>query len=207
MFQLNIAVCDDEKYYRTHIKKLLTEYLQKEDVFFQIGEFSDGKDFCEEESNFWKYDIIFLDIEMGSMNGMETAHTIRAKNKKMDIVFITVMQDYVFEGYRVGAARYIMKTDLEVLLPECLEALLKSEKYCGQQMEFSFIGGKRKLFLKDLLYIESDSHRLNFVKEEEVLHLYGKISELERKLSDYNFIRCHQSFLVNPEHIDRIKNY
>lgn len=205
--ELKIAICDDEKYYRNYIEKLISQHLRQAGIVFHIETFSAGRDFCEKEENICKYDVIFLDIGMESMNGMDTAYEIRRKNSEMDIVFITVMQDYVFEGYKVGAVRYIMKTELENLLPECLADVLKRRKYRGRMIELPFVGGKRAILLKELLYIESQSHRLRFVKMDETLYMYAQISELEIKLADSDFVRCHQSFLVNMEYISKINNY
>ena len=132
--ELNIAICDDEKYYRHFIKKLVGNYLAKQNVLFRIELFEDGREFCREESNMQKFDIIFLDIEMKGMNGMETAYSIRKKNSEMDIVFITVMPDYVFEGYKVSAVRYILKKEIEMSLPECLADILKKRKCRGHKV-------------------------------------------------------------------------
>lgn len=205
--QLNIAICDDETYYRNHIEALVREYLQGEDVLFRIELFEDGRNFCEEPENVRKFDVIFLDIEMRDMNGMETAYFIRKRNSEMDIVFITVASDYVFEGYRVNAVRYIMKNNLKELLPECLADILKRRRYRGHKMEFSFVGGKRTVFLDDILYIESQSHKLQFKIRDGSLSMYGRVDELESKLQEYLFLRCHQSFLVNMGHIEKIRNY
>ena len=205
--ELNIAVCDDDKYCRHYMKKRIAEYLEKAEVLFRLEEFEDGEDFCKEEENIRKYDIIFLDIGMKHMNGMETAYAIRKKNKKMEIVFITVTEQYVFEGYKVGAMRYIMKPDLKALLPECLETLVEAWKRRSRQMVFSFVGGRREVLLKELLYIESMAHKLKFVEQNDICYMYGKLGDMELKLSDYHFVRCHQSFLVNLEHIDQINNY
>lgn len=205
--ELNIAICDDETYYRNHIESLVKEYLAKEDVLFRIELFENGKDFCEESENIRRFDIIFLDIEMEGMNGMETAYFIREKNSEMDIVFITVMPEYVFEGYRVSAVRYIMKKELKELLPECLADILKKRRCSGHKMEFSFVGGKRTVLVDDILYIESQSHKLRFKKKGEILSMYGQINDLESKMENYDFVRCHQSFLVNMGHIEKISNY
>ena len=78
--ELNIAICDDEKYYRNYVENVVKEYLVKEDVLFLIELFVNGEAFCEKEDNIQKFDIIFLDIEMDGMNGMETAYFIREKN-------------------------------------------------------------------------------------------------------------------------------
>lgn len=205
--ELNIAICDDEKYYRNYVENLVREYLVKENVLFQIEVFEDGRDFCRADDNAQKFDIIFLDIDMKDMNGMELAYFIRSKNSEMDIVFITVMTDYVFEGYKVSAVRYIMKREIDKSLPECLADILKKRKFSGHKMEFPFVGGKRTILLNDILYIESKSHKLQFTRKGGVLYIWGQINDMETKLAGFNFVRCHQSFLVNLEHIEQINNY
>ncbi len=204
---LKIAVCDDERYYREHIQRIICRYLdQKPDIVYEIELFEDGTDFCSDK-NIESFDVIFLDIEMKKMNGMDAAYEIRKKNKDMDIVFITVLADFVFEGYKVKAERYIMKQDFEKELPECLEIILKKRWFDDIRMEFSFVGGNRTIRLKDLMYVESKSHRLRFVREEDVLYLYGQVDDLEKELSPYHFVRCHQSFLVNLEYVEKTSNY
>ena len=89
--------------------------------------FTSGLEFCSDDNNLQQYDIIFLDIGMKEMNGMETAYAIREKNQNVDIVFITIMMDYALEGYRVDAVRYILKDDLESLLPECMDTILQKK--------------------------------------------------------------------------------
>ena len=205
--KLNIAICDDEPYYRDQIEFLVREYLSGKDVLFCTEQCTSGREFCEEPENARRFHIIFLDIEMEGMNGMETAYFIRERNSEIDIVFITVVSDYVFEGYRVNAVRYIMKNDMEKLIPECLADILKRRRYRGHKMVFSFVGGERTVFLDDILYIESQSHKLQFKTKEGILVMYDRINEMESRLEKYCFLRCHQSFLVNMGHIEKILNY
>lgn len=205
--ELRIAICDDEKLFRERMGALVEKYLREKDILFSIDLFENGAVFCSNENHLQEYDIIFLDIGMGDMNGMETAYAIREKNRDMDIVFVSVMMDYVLEGYRVDAVRYLLKDDLESLLPECIDCLVEKRKSRKQEMEFPFVGGKRKILLKEILYIESKSHQLWFERTRENLYMYGQINEIEAKLSDYNFVRTHQSFLVNLEHVEKISNY
>ena len=77
----------------------------------------------------------------------------------------------------------------------------------GRKMKFPFVQGERTVLLKNVLYIEIQSHRLCFTVGDEVLHMYGQIGKLEMQLADSHFVRCHQSYLVNLEHIASIKNY
>lgn len=115
--KLRVAICDDEKYFREEIKRLVEQYLKEKKIIFCIDLFTSGLEFCSDDNNLQQYDIIFLDIGMKEMNGMETAYAIREKNQNVDIVFITIMMDYALEGYHVDAVRYILKDDLESLLP------------------------------------------------------------------------------------------
>lgn len=138
-----IAVCDDEVYFRDRIKELLQKYFAEKGLDVSIDLYESGVAFCSDQKNFMMYDIVFLDIEMREMNGMETAYAIRAQNENVDIVFITVMLDYAAEGYRVDAVRYIIKDDMEQLLPECMDAILRKRRKNRGEMEFPFVGGKR----------------------------------------------------------------
>ena len=149
--KLRVAICDDEKYFREEIKRLVEQYLKEKKIIFCIDLFTSGLEFCSDDNNLQQYDIIFLDIGMKEMNGMETAYAIREKNQNVDIVFITIMMDYALEGYRVDAVRYILKDDLESLLPECMDTILQKKQ--EREMEFPFVGGKRKVLLLSLIHI------------------------------------------------------
>lgn len=81
------------------------------------------------------------------------------------------------------------------------------QKKQEKEMEFPFVGGKRKVLLKEILFIESKSHQLWFERTRENLYMYGQINDLELILSNYDFVRTHQSFLVNLVHIEKINNY
>ena len=202
-----IAVCDDEEYYRERIKDLIEKHLTQREVSVKIDLFKNGKDFCKREINYQKYDVIFLDINMKGKSGMEIARDIRNKNRFVEIVFITVMWEYVFAGYDIKAFRYIMKKDMEDVLQDCLDALIRERKYKNQQMKFKFTDGMRVINLDELLYIESKLHKLYFEMVNEYLYLYEKIDVMEKVLSEYAFVRTHQSFLVNVQHIVKISNY
>ena len=202
-----IAVCDDEAYFRDRIKELLQKYFAEKGLSVSIDLYDSGASFCSDPDNFKAYDVVFLDIEMREMNGMETAYAIREQNENVDIVFITVMLDYAAEGYRVDAVRYIIKDDMEQLLPECLDAILRKRRKNRVEMEFPFVGGKRLVLLEDIIYIESRSHQLWFERKGTQMYMYGQINDLQKQLADFSFIRPHQSFLVNLKYIDRIRNY
>ena len=206
-FPLQIAVCSNEEYSRRCIKGQIERYSQKKGISCHVEFFQNEMEFCKDELQLYTFDVIFLDIDATGMNGIKTAYTIRKRNQKIDIVFISSITDYAPEGYRLNAVRYILKDNLNRMLPECIHALLERQQRKGSKMSFKFIDGKRRITLNELLYIESNAHKLCFERKGETLYMYGKISELADKLALHDFVRTHQSFLVNLQYIDKIGRY
>ena len=201
-----IAICDDEEYYREYMQRIVKDYFQRKGNSCQIHLFSCGGDFCA-NAEAVDFDILFLDIGMEGQNGMDTAYEIRKRGLDMEIVFVTAFRDYVFEGYKVGAVRYILKTELEKEVSECLDAILKNHKREERSVCFSFVKGQREILLSDLYYVESKAHKLVFKVGSDELAMYDVLDHVEERLSEQYFIRCHQSYLVNLEHIVQIKGY
>lgn len=205
---LQIAVCDDETYYRNRIYSLLSEYLEARSLNASIDIFSSGKEFLSERDNLVKYDIVFLDINMEEVDGIQTAQKICDYQSGTCIVLVTAFLNYALEGYKVGAVRYIMKDALEIQMPECMEAVLKKMQI--QKITFSFLESEKTLYTDNILYVESRRHKCLFYymeKETVTYQMYGKLDQLEEALSAYRFLRIHKSFLVNMKHIRRISNY
>lgn len=107
---INIAICDDEELFIKKEKDIISKYVQAKGYEYQIDVYLSGKKFLEsEKSN--QYDIVFLDISMGEIDGIETAKCIRSFNNKVYLVFVTAFIIYSTEGYKVDASRYILKND------------------------------------------------------------------------------------------------
>ncbi|GFI02410.1 transcriptional regulatory protein YpdB [Lachnospiraceae bacterium] len=209
---LRIAICDDEQFYRDKIKRLLEKYLKEHDLNCEIHLFSSGKEFLDKSENSVKYDIVFMDINMEEMDGIQTAMQMRAFHSETYLVLITAFINYVLEGYKVDAVRYIMKDTLDAALPECMAAILQKMKIA--RVSFSFMEGERMLYADNLFYVESQRHKLIFYYMEEQTHrdtvryhMYEKLDTIEQKLHGYGFLRIHKSYLVNMKHIRRIGNY
>jgi len=205
-----IAVCDDEEYYRELTKQLLIQYLDKYQVEYAIDEFSSGEEFCEQCASLTKYDIVFLDINLKEMNGIEIAYKIRSYKKDVYIVFITSYINYALEGYRVDAIRYIMKDSLSISIIECMNTIIKKMEIQINKMELIFIEGKKQIYIEKIFYVESHKHKLVFkifetgLKEYE---MYDKLDNIELKFKEYGFLRIHKSYLINMKYIKKISSY
>lgn len=204
---LRIAICDDEKNICSYIEKRTLECLAKADEEADIKVYYDSAELiesCEDKEN--DFDIIFLDIKMKTLNGVECAKILREKEMNSLIVFVTSSAEYVFSGYEVRAFRYILKTDLvnafDRIFGECLNELNKRVKEFFTVKTASQV---RNIPLGDIYYFESNRRVVNIHTHKEDIAFYGKLDQAEKTLADKDFIRTHQSFLVNAHKIKSVK--
>ncbi len=209
---LRIAVCDDEGHFRKQIRKILSDYMDPKGILYDIDEFESGKDFVSLGVEIARYKIVFLDIYMDQMNGMTAARRIREISNDIYIVFVTALIDYVSEGYKVDALRYILKNsaDLPEAVFECMDAVTAKMNYVVKRKTFQFNEGTRNIPLERLIYIESRLHKLEFYIMEDRINkytLYSTLNDMEEELKGNDFLRIHQSYLVNMKHIEKVSRY
>lgn len=198
---MKIVICEDNAVQCEEIRKLLGRvFFSEEDV--EIRCFSDGDELVKaayEETEFHT-DIIFLDINMPKLDGIQTAKLIRKKYDDIAIVFLTASSDHVFAGYEVHAYDYILKPATEEKLGRVVERFLQEQREDSKKYIFVKRNGKRtKIMLEWALYFMSDKRKITAVMEDPFEHVefYMTMRDLETKLNGKGFLRCHQSYLVN----------
>ena len=143
---------------------------------------------------------------MKKCDGMTAAKLIRAIDSKVMIVFVTSSAEYVFTGYEVRAFRYILKPELlhgfTGVFKECLDEITKSN-----EIRFTFRTSSEtvSLPLRDILYFESDKRIIIIKTLTNEYSFYEKLDTIEEQLKKQDFVRCHQSFLVNAKKISSVK--
>lgn len=201
---LRIAICDDEVTARDtlwmQLAKLLKEH--SEEVVY---EFSSGKSTVNWlKKHPGEIDLLFLDVEMEGLNGMETARQIREFDEGILLVFVTGYADYVFDGYSVGAMDYLMKPVEEEKLFSVLQRV--REKMDKEEESFFILKnteGTYRFSLKDILYFYSDKRKVTLVTKKGEYSFYGKLSEVEQQMRE-GFVRIHQRYLVNAAAVSYI---
>ncbi|MBD5466490.1 MAG: response regulator transcription factor [Lachnospiraceae bacterium] len=209
---LRIAVCDDEEYFRVRMEHIISEYMDKMGFDYVVNCFESGEAFLETGSQNFDYNIVFLDVNMKEMNGIETAKAIRKLMPDTYIVFVTAYITYSLEGYTVNAIRYILKEDdsIEMAVKECLDTIIGRMNYKETKYTFDFQNGKKDLIIDRILYVESRLHKVFFfVLDDGIVeyYMYDKLDSIEEKLSQFGFHRIHQSFLVNMRYVKKIERY
>lgn len=159
-----------------------------------------------------QYSIIFLDINIDEVDGIMTAKKIREVSKEAFIVFVTAFVNYTLEGYKVDAIRYLLKggNNFKSAIDECINAIIDKMNYTIVTKSFHFNEGVKEIALERLLYIESRLHKLEFHVQEDkmkVYTIYATLNNLEADLQDNDFVRIHQSYLVNLKYIMSIERY
>lgn len=200
---LSIAICDDDNIQRQCILAMINSYLKSINKQYKSYEFTSGEKLLSTKNNF---DIYFLDIQMDNLSGINTAKRIRLMHEKAIIIFITGFKDYVFDAFDVNAFHYIVKpiddNKFKKILYSAIKSLSKKEKFLiAKTISFS-----SKIYLKDIVYIESAQRKIKVHTTYDVIEYYYKISDLGTELLEDNFFRCHKSYIVNLKYVQSFDN-
>jgi len=201
---LKLVICDDEKVYRNDLKRIVGTELDLRGIQYQLLEFGCGEDLAS-ASDLAEFHIIFLDIEMKHLNGVDTARKIRLKNKDAVIIFVTSHPDFVFQGYEVRALNYILKPyDRTKILSE-LDAALTAAQVPSEQYYLIETRGKSvRLPLDHVKYFFSDKRSVTAVSVDETYVFYGKLNDIELEIPSY-FVRIHNRYLINLKYLQSIE--
>lgn len=190
---MNIAICDDEKIVRQQIKGLIEK--QKADCNLEL--YGTGEELIAAGKHF---DVVFLDIQMEGMNGIDTARAIREQNEETVLIFITGIKEYVFDAFDVAAFHYLLKPIEENKFMEVFDrAVNEAEKRKEKGQKQLFIKTRQRnitLEQKNILYIENRGRKAEIHTVDETIEIYAAMIELEKQLGG-EFYRCHRGYLVN----------
>lgn len=194
-----IAVCDDVVMECSKIAAKIRGVLEEMEVSCTIRQFYSGRELLQSSESF---DIIFLDIIMGDLDGMKTAQLIREKAYDKLLVFISASRDYVFDAYDVEAFQYLLKPIEEKKLKKVLQKAVR--KTVERSQAFLIVSRdrqKKKIFLDDIYYFEIRGRMIDVHGTGGIFSYYEQIGLLERELQGKGFFRCHKSYLVNLKYV------
>lgn len=193
---MTIAVCDDELY----ICESIAQYIHILYPNAAVVTFADGESLLAYKQ---PIDIVFLDIQMQPVSGMEAARELRRRGSDVTIIFVTALEEYVYEAFDVNARHYLLKPIDKVKFSEVLRRAVdeRETRLTHQTQEEPFLNVKqknltRRVCLRDIYYFEVSNRKVIIHMETETIEFYGRLSELEQTLGE-DFVRCHRAYIVN----------
>lgn len=189
---------DDENAYQL-LKEYLTQFGKENSLSFETYHYGDGLSFLDE---YQPMNLVFMDIELPFMNGMEVATKLRAIDENVVLIFITNMAQFAIQGYSVDALDYVLKP---IRYSRFSSLMKKTMRFLGeiadQEVVLKTTGGMRKIYLSSIYYIEISDHLLIYHTDKGDVEVWGTLSAVEKQLPKETFCRCSHSVIVNLKYV------
>lgn len=202
---LQAAICDNEEFFTQKIKSLLADLLKQYEIDAQIEPFVSAQTFlqaCETR----RYDLVFLDVELGEIDGMNVACEMRTTNPDAILVFVSGFVRYAVQGYKVRAFRYLLKQELEEEFPLCIKEVLQEIKRQKQTLSIKTVEGATvTVRLSDILYLESKNHNVSIHTAGGAYLVHDTLNHLCAQIPSEDFMRIQRSFCVNMRSVVQVK--
>lgn len=201
---LYIGICDDDEGVCTELERMLYDYEKQNKVQMNIDIWYRGESLCrflrEKEQIL---DVLFLDIELLTTNGIEVGRFIREEQENMEtaIVYISASSSYAMDLFRVQPVDFLIKPLDERKVRNVMDRIRKILEIRKGIFEYFVSGYYFKVLYKDILYFSSQNKKIRLVLKESQKEFNGKLKEVAKKIPA-NFIQIHQSYLVNFDYIE-----
>lgn len=229
---IRIAIVDDEEKMRETISQYIIRSLQgtagispkiydnESDEIEDLNEededskgkvkiytYSGAEEFLQYVRKGKKFDILFTDIQMGIMDGMELGRTLRELQPDLYIIFITSYAEYAAQSYVIGAYQYILKQDMEYRIPVVIRHLIeKINKRSNSYRMVGTLAEKKKVYCRDVIYIQKEKggKYVNFITLDGVYRERISIDRLYQEMENNIFILVERSYIINMERISKL---
>ena len=198
---IKITICEDDTAQADYLKSLVSAWADENAITAEIAMFDSAESFKSAQN--FTADIMLLDIQMGGQNGFELAKEIRAYDKKVMIIFITAVSDFIHDGYDVSALHYLLKPLNESKFSETLTKAYSSISAADKSLIVHSDNKDIGIMFGDILYIEAFRNSSVIVTADASYEVRQNISGIEKAL-DSGFFRCQRSFIVSLKHIKYI---
>jgi DNA-binding LytR/AlgR family response regulator len=200
----HIAVVEDDKNDRNVLKTYVERYGQENGHNFKITEFENAITFLTRYNPV--YDIVFIDILMPHMDGMEAAGKLREVDSSVPLVFITNMSNYAVKGYSVNAVDFVVKPVSYFNFSAMLSKVLRLVENSAGAIILKTSEGKIKVNIDRVSYIDVLDHQVCYHTDGGDFTVWESLKEAEAKLPQDRFAKCNNYCIVNLKYVDGIND-
>lgn len=204
---MKVAICDDERYHRNILADKVKKYLDSSGIVATVTLHSSASSLLKE--SIAQYDLIFLDVSMREIDGLEAGRVIAKKSASTVLVYVSGLIEYAPASHEIdNTIRYLLKSQIDEKFDECMDATLKRLNYQSKKILIDFTQGEMAVYRHEIVYVISFGHVLTFhftsPKKEPLESRKYALKELVPLLGEDLFVRIDQSCIVNMAHIDDI---
>lgn len=196
---IKIAICDDDKNTLKELTNFIELYQHKHQVEFDIYDFLYGEELLKNYR--MDFDIIFLDIKMGKIDGIETAKKIRLKDSSIPIFFLTSIRKYALYGYELNITNYLIKPLSYEKFDYELSKVIYQINFSNDFIVIKNDLGYFKIYLNSIFYIESYNRSTLIHREQDKIISTSNMKQTEELLHSALFFRCHTSYIINLKYV------
>lgn len=200
----NIAVIEDEDIHAAKLEENLSLYQKEYRCRLRVDRFRTAEDFLTGYRPV--YAVVFMDIQLPGVNGMDAAFKLRELDRTVSLLFITSLAQYAQKGYEVDAAGYLLKPvsyyDFSLKFRKALDLYVMTEE---RNVSLDVPGGVCRVSCDKLMYVEIIRHRLYYHLVDGVIEATGVLAAAEKQLEAHGFLRCNNCYLVNPRFVVNVK--
>ena len=203
---LEIAVCDDDKTEIELLENMIRRYCEEKRVQSIITSYLNGNDLLSSPK---KFHIIFLDIQMENLDGIQAAMELRKCDKHVKIIYVTNYSNYQVDAFTVRAFGYVVKPITYEIICKQLDDFMEYSQAGESIFTFTFDTniGMKTIDSKDIFYFESCNHKIEIVTKERTYKITDSISNILNNFKPYGFSMPHKSFVINFQYVSSIKGY
>lgn len=200
----HIAVCDDEKIICEEIRTFAQRYAEERACSVDCSIFLSGEALYESLARGNYYDVIFLDIELFHISGIEIGEYIRRQLKDMlsQIVYISSRPEYAMELFATHPLDFLTKPISFEKFSVCLNQTAELKSKRGAFFSYNCRGERRRIPLSNILYFESQNRKVYVTRINGKEEYYGTLKDVEKQVKDYGFLQIHKSFILNPQYVE-----
>lgn len=196
---MKIAICDDVIKDAENLLRIISDIQLLMNT--EINIYTSSVELLNKFNNNFLYDVVFLDIDLPDINGIELGKRIRTVTQDTYIVFVTKYPQYAIEAYDCEAFHYLLKPLEPQKVKKVLKSLINSYQKNHAEYHFRTKSGYINIPIKDLYYVECCKKHIIFHMKDRIIESPGKLSEVYSFLVNYDFCQVHQGYIVNMRKI------